>query len=90
VPIAAIFAPTGANGTIGTGAADLSGTVAGLPFGAIGTNGTRGEPTSWDADDWQAAFDERAAILEFDGGLPREDAERLAREEIERLRTGGE
>lgn len=30
-------------------------------------------------DDAQAAFDERAGILEFDSGLPRDEAERLAR-----------
>lgn len=41
---------------------------------------------SWDEQDWQAAFDERAAILEFDAGLPREEAEALARREIERQR----
>jgi hypothetical protein len=33
-----------------------------------------GEP-SWLADDWLVLFDERAAILEFDGGLLREFAE---------------
>ena len=25
----------------------------------------------WSAEDWQAFFDERAGIAEFDGGLPR-------------------
>ena len=30
------------------------------------------------------AFEERAAIMEFDGGLPREEAERLARKIIYR------
>jgi hypothetical protein len=29
----------------------------------------------WSAEDWQALFDERAGITEFDGGLPRIDAE---------------
>ena len=29
----------------------------------------------WSADDWQAFFDERAAIAEFEGGLPRGEAE---------------
>ena len=29
----------------------------------------------WSAADWQALFDERAAIAEFDGGLPRKEAE---------------
>jgi hypothetical protein len=32
----------------------------------------------WSAEDWQAFFDERAAICEFDGGLPRPDAEARA------------
>jgi hypothetical protein len=32
-------------------------------------------------EDWQAYFDERAGIREFDGGLPRAEAERLAAEE---------
>ena len=30
------------------------------------------------AEDWQAVYDERAAVREFDGGLPRGQAERLA------------
>ncbi|WP_396604491.1 hypothetical protein ACFLEY_02200 [Bradyrhizobium sp. YCK136] len=38
---------------------------------------------AWDDDDWQAAFDERAAILEFDQGMPREEAEPLAWRQIE-------
>ena len=33
----------------------------------------------WTDEDWQALFDERAAIAEFDGGLLRLDAEALAR-----------
>ena len=36
----------------------------------------------WDDEDWQVAFDERAAILEFDQGVPREEAETLARHQI--------
>ena len=35
----------------------------------------------WDAADWQAYLDERAAIREHDGGLPRSAAERLAFED---------
>ena len=35
-----------------------------------------------DATDWQFAFEERAAILEYDGGMTRADAEELAAEEI--------
>ena len=29
----------------------------------------------WSAEDWQVYFDERAGIAEFDGGLPRAEAE---------------
>lgn len=29
----------------------------------------------WSAEDWQARFDERAGIVEFDAGLPRAEAE---------------
>ena len=32
----------------------------------------------WSAEDWQAFFDERAGIAEFDGGLPRLKAEARA------------
>lgn len=32
----------------------------------------------WSGHDWRAHFDERAAIAEHDGGLPRPEAERLA------------
>jgi hypothetical protein len=32
----------------------------------------------WDADDWRAYFEERAAIVEFDGGVPRAEAEARA------------
>jgi len=42
---------------------------------------------SWSEEDWQAAFDERAAILEYDGGFPRAEAERRAREEVFGRRT---
>jgi hypothetical protein len=34
-----------------------------------------------DAEDCQAYFEERAAIREYDGGLPRDEAERLAFED---------
>ena len=33
---------------------------------------------SWSGDDWRAFFDERATLAEFDGGLPREQAEASA------------
>ena len=32
----------------------------------------------WSAEDWQVYFDERAGIAEFDGGLPRAEAETRA------------
>jgi hypothetical protein len=32
-------------------------------------------PDEWSAEDWQVFFDERAGIIEFDGGLPRAEAE---------------
>jgi hypothetical protein len=41
----------------------------------------------WDEDDWNALCDERAGIMEFDGGRPRQDAEAGAREEVDRLRS---
>jgi len=36
-----------------------------------------------DAHDWREMYEERAAIMEFDGGLPRLEAERLAYEFIQ-------
>jgi hypothetical protein len=38
----------------------------------------RAADCGWSAADWQAYFDERAGIAEFDGGLSREDAEARA------------
>ena len=32
----------------------------------------------WSDEDWRALYDERAGIAEFDGGLPRSEAETLA------------
>ena len=37
-------------------------------------------PENLNAEDWHSFYEERAAILEFDGGLSREQAERLAYE----------
>ena len=37
----------------------------------------------WDEEDWQSAFEERAAILEFDQGMSREEAELLAGHQLE-------
>jgi hypothetical protein len=66
---------TGTSGTVGT--VGTRGTVPTTPsdydpvnIGAIGH--------SWSGDDWRAFFDERAGIAEFDGGLPREQAEARA------------
>ena len=36
-------------------------------------------PETLDAEDWRAFFEERAGILEYDGGLDREKADRLNR-----------
>jgi hypothetical protein len=41
-------------------------------------------------EDLVGLFDERAAILEYDGGYPRAQAEALARAEIEALHRRGE
>jgi len=45
--------------------------------------------SGWDELDWQVAFDERAAILEYDEGLPRVESSRLARQQIDQLRGRG-
>lgn len=34
--------------------------------------------TAWDAADWEGYFNERAAVAEYDGGLPRHEAEAQA------------
>jgi hypothetical protein len=49
----------------------------------------------YDVEDWQAYFEERAAIREYAGGFPRHEAERLAlqdaiRRECRPERTRGE
>jgi hypothetical protein len=77
VPVGHPF-DSGTTGTLGTnGTLGTRGTVPTTPsdyelvdIGAIGH--------SWSGDDWRAFFDERAAIAEFDGGLPREQAEARA------------
>lgn len=48
-----------------------------------GGNASQSVPVStdapqWGAEDWQAFFDERAGIAEYDGGAPRREAERQA------------
>jgi len=40
----------------------------------------------WAEDDWNALYDERAGIMEFDGDLPRADVEARAVEEVRQLR----
>jgi len=40
----------------------------------------------WDQDDWAALHDERAGMMEFDGGLSRAEAEARAKEEVKSLR----
>ena len=51
----------------------------------------------WSPEDWQVFFDERAGIAEFDGGLPRAEAEarafacccgRMAQPQSHAVRTG--
>lgn len=44
--------------------------------------------SNYSEEDWQALYDERAAIMEYDGGLPRDEAEARAAEEIRSLRNG--
>ena len=39
-----------------------------------------------DAAYWQEIYEERAAIMEFDGGLARAEAERLAKDDVDALR----
>lgn len=41
----------------------------------------------WGEEDWTAFYDERAGIMEFDGGLARAEAEAGAREEVHLLRS---
>jgi hypothetical protein len=36
---------------------------------------SRAQRATWDTEDWRAFFEERAAIFEYDGGLPRHEAE---------------
>jgi hypothetical protein len=51
------------------------------PGSAAGGGVTGGEGQPWSACDWQAYFEERAGIREYDGGLPRTEAEHLALED---------
>ncbi len=63
-----------------------------VPLSHVPGNGTVGQavagsasaedrkPSTWDAEDWRAFFDERAGIAEHDGRLSRIDAEQQAYE----------
>jgi len=46
--------------------------------GSIGSNGSAPTPRNSGKEDVWEAYEERAAIMEFDGGLSRDDAEREA------------
>ena len=41
----------------------------------------------WGEEEWAAFYDERAGIMEFDGGLTRAEAEARARAETDQLRS---
>jgi hypothetical protein len=45
---------------------------------AIVAHLARAQRTAWDAEDWQAHFNERAGIAEFDAGMTRPEAEARA------------
>jgi len=76
----------------GAGVADRIGRkpAENLTCGAVAD--TKGESapnfSGWSDEDWQALYDERAGIMEFDGGLSRDEAEARAAEEIRHLRNG--
>lgn len=52
--------------------------VAARPAASTGSNGSAPRGQWLDAEAMREAFLERAAIMEFDGGMSREDAERAA------------
>jgi len=39
----------------------------------------------WSIEEWREAFEERAGIMEFEGGLSREEAEAAARESLREM-----
>lgn len=43
--------------------------------------------SEWEPDDWQTFYEERAGILEHDGGYSRADAESMAAAEISKMRA---
>jgi hypothetical protein len=71
--ISKIFAPDKATASV---------SFVSSPYGPIQDFRAFDNRSNWDDEDWQVAFDERAAILEFDHGVPREEAEALARHQI--------
>src|SRR4051812_45703548 len=71
--VSKIFTPDDATGSVGFVSSPYE------PFQDFRAFDNR---SGWDDEDWQVALDERAAILEFDQGVPREDAETLARHQI--------
>ncbi len=40
----------------------------------------------YDDEYWQEMYEERAAIMEYDGGLLRDEAERLAKQQVDEMR----
>ena len=44
------------------------------------------QEAGWSEADWQALFDERAGIMEFDGGFLRSQAEQRATDEMMQMR----
>ena len=41
---------------------------------------------NYDDEYWQEMYEERAAIMEYDGGLSRDEAERLAKQLVDEMR----
>jgi hypothetical protein len=56
----------------------LDASVRRQPLSVTGVAPLHTERGSWSGEDWRAFFDERAGIAEFDGGLPRLEAEARA------------
>jgi hypothetical protein len=42
---------------------------------------------AWTEEDWEALFDERAGIMEYDGDLRRDEAEAVAASEVSLMRS---
>jgi hypothetical protein len=62
---------------VGSAATDITGSASIITAAEI-TALRRPQRDEWSTDDWQAFFDERVGIAEFDGGLPRSAAETRA------------